>query len=64
MLREYQKDLYIKIRTSSKNNKGVCAVAPCRSGKTFIIKEIVDGACKKGSKVLIEQTHDLPFSKH
>lgn len=64
MLREYQKDLYIKIRTSSKNNKGVCAVAPCRSGKTFIIKEIVDGACKKGSKVLILAHRHLLISQH
>lgn len=64
MLRDYQRDIYDKIRTELVSHKGVCAVLPCRSGKSYIMKEIVESACKKGNKVLILAHRNLLISQH
>jgi len=64
MLRDYQLDIYNKIRNALIYNKGVCAVLPCRSGKSYIMKEIVDNACKKGSNVLILAHRNLLIEQH
>lgn len=64
MLRDYQLDMYNRIRTSLLTHKGVCAVLPCRSGKSYIMKEIVEKACLKGNKVLILAHRRLLLSQH
>jgi len=64
MLRDYQQDIYNQIRTALVGRKGVCAVLPCRSGKSYIMKEIVDKACAKGSNVLILAHRRLLLSQH
>jgi len=54
MLREYQIDLLNKLKLSIKQgHKKICVVAACGSGKSYIIKEIVDGARAKHSRVLV-----------
>lgn len=63
-LRDYQQDMYDKIRESLKTHKGVCGVLPCRSGKSWIMKKIVENACKKGSKVLILAHRRLLLEQH
>lgn len=63
-LRDYQQDIYNKIRQELKIHKGVCAVLPCRSGKSWIMKEITEKACLKGSKVLILAHRRLLLSQH
>ena len=53
-LRDYQQYVYDKIKEEFRNGaKGVCAVLPCRSGKSYIMAAITDSGCKKGSHVLI-----------
>lgn len=64
MLRDYQQDMYNRIRNSLLTHKGVCAVLPCRSGKSYIMKEIVEKACLKGSKVLILAHRRLLLTQH
>lgn len=64
MLRDYQMDMYMRIRQSLRTHKGVCAVLPCRSGKSYIMKAIVDSACAKGSNVLILAHRNLLLSQH
>lgn len=64
MLRDYQLDVYKKIRKELVLVNGVCAVLPCRSGKTYIIKRICDDAEKKGSKVLVLAHRHLLINQH
>ena len=64
MLRDYQQDMYDRIRQELRIHQGVCAVLPCRSGKSYIMKEIVEKACLKGSKVLILAHRRLLLSQH
>lgn len=63
-LRDYQQDMYDKIKEALKTHKGVCGVLPCRSGKSWIMKKIVENACLKGSKVLILAHRRLLLSQH
>lgn len=64
MLRDYQQDIYNKIRIELSTHQGVCAVLPCRSGKSYIMKEIVENACKKGSRVLILAHRNILLAQH
>lgn len=64
MLRDYQQQVYDEIRKQLCSHQGVCAVLPCRSGKSYIMKEIVEKACLKGSKVLILAHRRLLLSQH
>lgn len=64
MLRDYQQRVYDQIRIELRKHQGVCAVLPCRSGKSYIIKEIVEKACLKGSKVLVLAHRRLLLSQH
>jgi superfamily II DNA or RNA helicase len=64
MLRDYQQDIYDKVRLELRTHTGVCAVLPCRSGKSYIMKEIVDSACDKGNKVLILAHRNLLIDQH
>lgn len=70
-LRDYQKEVYDKIKLAFREgHKGVCAVLPCRSGKSYIMASIAENASKKNTNVLIlahrnsllEQHRDLFFS--
>ena len=63
-LRDYQQDIFNKIKEALKHNKGVCGVLPCRSGKSWIMKKIVEDACLKGSKVLILAHRRLLLEQH
>lgn len=63
-LRDYQQDMYDKIREELKSHQGVCGVLPCRSGKSWIMKKIVESACLKGNKVLILAHRRLLLSQH
>ncbi len=64
MLRDYQQQMYLRIREELRKHQGVCAVLPCRSGKTWIIKQICDDAEKKGSNVLILTHRRLLLRQH
>ena len=64
MLRDYQQVSYNKIREALKHGLNPCAVDPCRSGKSYVIREIVENACKKGSKVLVLAHRRLLLSQH
>lgn len=63
-LRDYQQDMYDKIRNELKTHQGVCGVLPCRAGKSWIMKKIVENACLKGSKVLILAHRRLLLAQH
>lgn len=54
ILRDYQEKVYNEIREKfKKGSKGVCAVLPCRSGKSYVMAKIAQDAGKKKSNVLI-----------
>lgn len=63
-LRDYQIEMYNKIRAELRNHTGVCCVLPCRSGKSYLIKEICDNAMRKGSNVLVLAHRRLLLSQH
>ena len=64
MLRDYQLDMYNRIRDALKHRKNPCAVLPCRSGKSWIIKKICTDAETKGSKVLVLAHRRLLLTQH
>ena len=64
MLRDYQKDIYDKIRYNLVNHNGVIAVLPCRSGKSYIMEAICDAARKKNSQVLILAHRNILLEQH
>ena len=64
MLRDYQLTIYEQIRYYLARGKNPCAVLPCRSGKSYIIKEICDKAELKGSKVLVLAHRRLLLRQH
>lgn len=64
MLRQYQRDIYEQIRHNLCLYNSVCAVLPCRSGKSYIMKEICEKAALKGSKVLILAHRKLLLKQH
>ena len=64
MLRDYQLDIYNRIRDELRIHDGVCAVLPCRSGKSYIMKEICDSAMRKGNRVLILAHRKLLLFQH
>ncbi|MGN1327558.1 MAG: DEAD/DEAH box helicase [Clostridia bacterium] len=64
-LRDYQEEIYRKIKEAFiKGSKGVCAVLPCRSGKSYVFAKISQDACKKGSHVLILAHRNSLISQH
>lgn len=64
MLRDYQQVTYDSIRNALKHKLNPCAVEPCRSGKSYIIREICENACSKGSHVLVLAHRRLLLSQH
>lgn len=64
-LRDYQNDLKNKIKNAFRNGaKGVCAVAPCRSGKSYTMMSITKDANKKGNYVLILAHRNSLINQH
>ena len=64
MLRDYQLNIYNAIRDALKHHLNPCAVLPCRSGKSYIMSAIVDGATLKGKSVLILAHRRLLLQQH
>ena len=64
MLRDYQQEIYDEIRRELRTNNGVCAVLPCRSGKSYIMLEIVKSAYEKNNNVLILAHRQLLLKQH
>ena len=64
MLRDYQIEIYNQIREALKHRLNPCAVLPCRSGKSWIIKQICNDAEIKGSNVLVLAHRRILLSQH
>lgn len=64
MLRDYQQVSYNRIREALKHGLNPCAVDPCRSGKSYVIREICENACKRGSHVLVLAHRRLLLTQH
>jgi len=64
MLRDYQQAIYNEIYDKLHIYNSVCAVLPCRSGKSYIIKEICDNAYRKNSNVLILTHRRMLLRQH
>lgn len=52
-LRQYQKDLIEKLREALRIHRSVLMVSPTGSGKTVMFNHMVEGAQRKGKRVLI-----------
>ena len=64
-LRDYQQDLYNKIRLAFKDGaKGVLGVLPCRAGKSYIMAKIANDANKKNNHVLILAHRNSLINQH
>ena len=58
MLRDYQKDIFDKSTQAFKDGaKGICCVLPCRSGKSYIMAQMIDRA--KGNVLVLAHRHTL-----
>ena len=58
ILRDYQTDIFIKATNAFRNgSKGVCCVLPCRSGKSYIMARMIQGA--KGNVLILAHRHTL-----
>ena len=58
ILREYQQDIFDKATEAFKNGaKGICCVLPCRSGKSYIMARMIQGA--KGNVLVLAHRHTL-----
>jgi len=64
MLYNYQQDILNKIKQELLTHNGVCAVLPCRSGKSYIMAEIVNSAKLKNKKVLILAHRNILIEQH
>lgn len=58
MLRDYQQAVFDKATDAFRNGaKGVCCVLPCRSGKSYIMARMIQGA--KGNVLVLAHRHTL-----
>jgi superfamily II DNA or RNA helicase len=58
MLRPYQQDIFDKsIQAFKDGAKGICCVLPCRSGKSYIMARMIQGA--KGNVLVLAHRHTL-----
>jgi superfamily II DNA or RNA helicase len=58
MLRDYQQDIFDKsIQAFKDGAKGICCVLPCRSGKSYIMARMIQGA--KGNVLVLAHRHTL-----
>ena len=57
-LRTYQSDIFNKcIEAFQNGSKGVCCVLPCRSGKSYVMARMIQGA--KGNVLVLAHRHTL-----
>ena len=64
-LRDYQLQVYNEIKQEfSKGAKGVCAVLPCRSGKSYVMAKIANDTNNKGNRVLILAHRNSLINQH
>ena len=60
VLRDYQQDLYNKVKNAFRNGaKGVCCVLPCRAGKSYIMAAIAQSGSKKGTVLILAHRNSL-----
>lgn len=64
MLRDYQQDVYDRLRNELLHTKRVICQMPCRSGKSYIMYEICKKAYTKGTKVLVLAHRNLLLDQH
>ena len=64
MLRDYQQDVFDKLKIELRNNKRIICQMPCRSGKSYIMYEICKKAYEKGTKVLVLAHRNLLLDQH
>lgn len=58
ILRDYQQDIFDKTTQAFRSGaKGVCCTLPCRSGKSYIMAEMIDRA--KGKVLVLAHRHTL-----
>lgn len=58
ILRDYQTDIFLKATNAFRNgSRGVCCVLPCRSGKSYIMARMIQGA--KGNVLVLAHRHTL-----
>ena len=58
MLRGYQQDIFDKsIQAFKDGARGICCVLPCRSGKSYIMARMIQGA--KGNVLVLAHRHTL-----
>ena len=58
MLRQYQQDIFDKsIQAFKDGAKGICCVLPCRSGKSYIMARMIQGA--KSNVLVLAHRHTL-----
>ena len=58
MLRDYQQDIFDKsIQAFKDGARGICCVLPCRSGKSYIMARMIQGA--KGNVLVLAHRHTL-----
>ena len=58
MLRDYQQEVFDKATEAFRNGaKGVCCVLPCRSGKSYIMARMIQGAVK--NVLVLAHRHSL-----
>lgn len=58
MLRDYQQDIFDKSIDAFRNgSKGICCILPCRSGKSYIMARMIQGA--KGNVLVLAHRHTL-----
>lgn len=64
MLRDYQQEVFDKLKLELLHNKRVICQMPCRSGKSYIMYEICKKANLKGSNVLVLAHRNLLLDQH
>ena len=58
ILRDYQQDIFDQATEAFKGGaKGICCVLPCRSGKSYIMARMIQGA--KGNVLVLAHRHTL-----
>ena len=64
MLRDYQQDVFDRLKLELLHNKRIICQMPCRSGKSYIMYEICKKANLKGTNVLILAHRNLLLDQH
>lgn len=64
MLRDYQQEVFDKLKKELQHSKRIICQMPCRSGKSYIMYEICKKANLKGTNVLILAHRNLLLDQH